>query len=236
MLQRYAEAIAIDEQKYLAELTDLLGFMSSWDRDAALKRYERMLFLAKDPQALMEELGTPTKIAVELARDYVPSPPPEKAAGWPEPLSEPKEETIQETHAAAAEEDAVPAPAPEPASEPVEEQPPARPKRPGGTAGALFWLFALAIGVPVGLFAIAIGIPLLVAGISLAAYLILYIPAGLMRFHLFSDVLFVSGAGLTGLALSVLVSWLGLWLSLTLCRLWIECVLMRLYSRAAGRN
>ena len=62
--------------------------MSSWDRDATIVRYERMFMTARDPEALMEELGTPTKIAVELARDYVPSPPPEEDAAWTKPLSQ----------------------------------------------------------------------------------------------------------------------------------------------------
>ena len=67
---------AIDERKYLAELNKLLAFMSSWDREAVLRSYEDRFDKAEDPYALMEELGTPTRVAVELANGYVSSPPP----------------------------------------------------------------------------------------------------------------------------------------------------------------
>lgn len=63
----------------MAELKKLLGFMSSWDREATLDRYEAMFDEDGDPEAVMEKLGSPTKVAVELAQDYVSSPPPGEA-------------------------------------------------------------------------------------------------------------------------------------------------------------
>ena len=51
----------------MAELDRLLGFMSSWDRDIALKKYQALSAAASDEQALIEELGTPTKLAIDLA-------------------------------------------------------------------------------------------------------------------------------------------------------------------------
>ena len=62
----------------MAELTRLLGFMSSWDRQAVLEKYEALFAAAEDPDALTEELGTPTKLAIDLAATYVPTPAPRR--------------------------------------------------------------------------------------------------------------------------------------------------------------
>lgn len=65
---------AINKQRFLAELSKLLSFMSSRDRQAIMDKYTAMFDEAGDEDALMRELGTPTKIAIGLAGDYVPSP------------------------------------------------------------------------------------------------------------------------------------------------------------------
>ena len=46
--------------------------MSTADRDAAIKKYSSMFDAAEDESALADELGTPTKLAISLARSYVP--------------------------------------------------------------------------------------------------------------------------------------------------------------------
>ena len=54
--------------------------MSSWDRYDALKKYQALFDAAADEQALIEELGTPTKLAIDLAASYVPTPSPSSLA------------------------------------------------------------------------------------------------------------------------------------------------------------
>ena len=44
----------INQERYLAELDRLLGFMSSWDRQAALKKYRAMFAACADEQALID--------------------------------------------------------------------------------------------------------------------------------------------------------------------------------------
>ena len=59
----------MDKKKYLAELEKLLGFMSSWDRQDAMARYAARFDEAEDVDALVESLGTPTRVAFVLAQD-----------------------------------------------------------------------------------------------------------------------------------------------------------------------
>ena len=60
----------------MAELSKLLGFMSAWDRREALIKYDALFDEAEDEHAFIESLGSPTKLAIGLALNYVPSPPP----------------------------------------------------------------------------------------------------------------------------------------------------------------
>ena len=60
----------------MAELSKLLGFMSAWDRRDALAKYDAMFDEAADEAELIDTLGSPTKLAIGLALNYVPSPPP----------------------------------------------------------------------------------------------------------------------------------------------------------------
>lgn len=46
--------------------------MSTADRAAAINKYSAMLDAAADADSVMQELGTPTKLAISLARSYVP--------------------------------------------------------------------------------------------------------------------------------------------------------------------
>lgn len=97
----------MNRQKFLAELSRLLGFMSSWDREAEIDKYTQMLDASEDEEAFIETLGTPTQIAINIAKDYKPSPRPGSGTAEPEP--EPERE-------------------PEPEPEPP--QPPPPPKKP----------------------------------------------------------------------------------------------------------
>ena len=106
----------MNRQKFLAELSRLLGFMSSWDRDAEMNRYIEMLDAAEDEEALIESLGTPTQLAISVAKSYTPTPRPGTQPPEPEPASEPDQAEA-------------PAPEPEPAPESEPAPPPEPPKK-----------------------------------------------------------------------------------------------------------
>ena len=205
---------AIDRQKYIAELNKLLGFMSAWDRKAALRRFERMFDRAEDEEALIESLGTPTKVAVELARDYEASPPPEDTGEWD-----------------------LPAGTRGPVLLPADAAEPARVRRelsPGGIFG--FILFALFVGLPVAALLICLGLPFMAVGAVAIGASFVTISETLGIFHLWSDFFMVAGVGLVVSAVALVVFWFGLWLSISLCRMWFVRVLGSVASRLCFRE
>jgi hypothetical protein len=233
----------------MAELARLLGFMSSWDRQAVLAEYAKKIEYCPDPDKLVEMLGTPTKVAIDLAQNYVPTPPPapigqsapaeteEAPAGAAEPPAPtgdaespaPAAETVP---APAAE--TVPAPAAEPpapaAAEPP-RQPVKKPLRPFGVV--LCVLLGLLLALPVALLALCLGIPFLTAGVGLVGALVSFLLHTVPQLGLISDILLVSGCGLVGTGLGLLLAAFGLWLSLTLAVLWIEKVMLPVGRRLA---
>ena len=60
----------INRQRYMAELSKLLTFMFKEDRDEILQHYNRLLDESDDPDALLAEFGSPTKLAVTISRSY----------------------------------------------------------------------------------------------------------------------------------------------------------------------
>lgn len=211
--------------------------MSTWDRRSTLSDYEAMFAAAENEEELMEQLGTPTKLAISLALNYVPSPPPEV----PEIIEEAEEGSVEgscEEPAAdapeAVEEAQVPAAAEAPGEEalpaPVEEaeEPvPAKKRkvRPFGLIVAI--LFGIVIGIPVALFLIILGIPFLVSGIGIIAAALIAAMNVIPMLTMISDILVIGGAGLAVCALGLLVAWFGLWLSFELGYLWISGVVFR---------
>lgn len=187
-----------------------------------LRRYERMFDLAEDPEKLIEDLGTPTKVAVELARDYVASPPPE-VPHWDglreEPLPDVQEDAVgpEEYGDPWAAEETLAA---------EEAREPGRRARPGGVVA--FVLFTLVLGVPVTVALICIGLPFLVLGVSLIAAAISTMLQNIGAFRLVSDLLLALGAGMVVAAAGLVLAWFGLWISIALCQLWLTKVLIPL--------
>ena len=215
----------MDRKKYLAELEKLLGFMSSWDRQDAMARYAARFDEAEDVDALIESLGTPTRVAFVLAQDYVPSPPPARPA--PDPAAE-LEQTLadfDENAPAPAEltVEAVEIPAPAPEEEPAG---PHLRWKPGATAA---WCAGgVVIGLPVAVALICLGIPFIAAGAGAAFYAVKMALAALRTLRLISDMLVVIGGGLAACAAGLVVAWFGVWLSLELGWLWIGRVVFGL--------
>ncbi|MCD7846407.1 MAG: hypothetical protein LUG57_11290, partial [Oscillospiraceae bacterium] len=64
----------MNKQRYLAELQRLLVFMTEEDRELTVQRYGE-LFDAAGPEgeeALVKQIGSPTKAAISLSRGYEP--------------------------------------------------------------------------------------------------------------------------------------------------------------------
>ena len=64
----------MNKQRYLAELRRLLVFMTEADKDAAVERFSLLFDAAgtEGEQALVDELGSPTKAAIGMSRKYAP--------------------------------------------------------------------------------------------------------------------------------------------------------------------
>lgn len=207
--------MTINKQSYLAELEKLLGFMSTWDRKAAIEKYSALFDEAGDEAALIKMLGTPTRLAISLAGSYVPTP-------MPAPAIEERDPILAEFE---GEKPAETVPAGETVSEePVQTQP--RRVRPFGLIAAI--LFGLVIGLPVAIVLICLGIPFLVlgCGVIFGAVWSVFEVIGLLA--MFSDILVIAGAGLILTALGLFTAWFGLWLSLALGQLWIGGAVLRL--------
>jgi len=231
----------------MAELTKLLGFMSSWDRQAVLSEYAAKFENCSDFDALLAELGTPTKVAISLAGDYVPSPPPEASAPVAETASPdaPETETPPEESAPAADSEPLPeeaeANAEEPAAvivtdpeEPVTPEPlpatdeaaaPAAPAAQKPRHSVFGIIVSVILGVLIALpFALAfacLGIPFFFGGIGTIAAAVTVMLRLIPPLGLFSDILLVLGSGLIVSAIGLLLAAFGFWLSFSLERLWL---------------
>lgn len=214
----------------MAELARLLGFMSAWDRRETLNKYEALFDEAGDEAELIATLGSPTRLAIDLARSYVPSPPPAvmpeepRAEEAPADEEQKPEETPSEPEEPAAE---VPVPEECAVAEAAEEAPrKARRARPFGIIVSI--IFGLVIGLPVAIALIIVGIPFIVFGAAAAALDVWAVISLVAALTMFSDILVVVGAALVVCALALLVLWFGLWLSFELGYLWINGVVLRL--------
>ncbi len=215
--------------------------MSSWDRAASLEKYSVLFDEAESEEELIAQLGTPTKLAIGLALNYVPSPAPtyvteEPVAAEEEEDTESSEAPAQEGAEAPADEDGEEGPAkaaelsPETLPEIFEDEPEEQFHKPKVRVIGLIAsiILGLAIGVPVAVVLICLGIPFLVTGASVAALAVWGFLTVVGMLTMFSDVLIIAGAGLILVALGLLLAWFGLWLSLSLGHLWIGGVVLRL--------
>ena len=243
----------INEQKYLAELTRLLGFMAAWDREAMLERYKRQFGGRMSDEEVIETLGSPTQAAINIARNYVPSPRPETwgddAPALPDAAEEDTPALPDETGPVFDGADALP---PEvrgagetradmlARSEPEEkekEPKPAGPKRRIRPAALTIYILAsVVIGLPVMLLLIAVGTPLMALGGGMAAGAVYACLRLILRLSMVSDMLLMGGAALVLIGIGLLVFWLGLWISISLGRVWIGGVIIRLGDKLCRRR
>lgn len=64
------------QEAYIAELSQLLFYMTPWDKAEALKEISAKINHPETGVQTMEEMGTPMKMAVTLHRQYEPTPEP----------------------------------------------------------------------------------------------------------------------------------------------------------------
>ena len=232
--------------------------MSSWDRQDALTKYRAMFAPCADEEALMEDLGTPTKLAISLAATYVPTPSPSALAAAlmqcpvaledmlrdpgilaadlnvpePEPEDAPKPETWVF--------DSAPAPAAEALPEldgtPETPEPPVMEKRIRGGALAAYLVPAVLIGLPIAVALVCLGLPFLCGGAALIGTSVYEALQVFGSLTLVSDMLLVGGATLLACAVGLLLAWFGLWLSMELCWLWVGRALVGLGKRLCLRE
>lgn len=209
--------------------------MSARDRAAEIAKYEAMFDECDDVEALVERLGTPTRVAVSIAAGYVPSPeeeifsePDAEAETPPEPEAKPESapaeeevpEQIQLGEVFAMPAAAAAAEAEEPAEAPAIQ----RSVRP--VALVFYLLFAVIIGIPVAIVLICFGVPFMAMGVGTVAGAMWCARSLIAMFSMFSDVLLTVGAAAVCCAVGLVVTWLGLWISIVLGRLWIGSALI----------
>ena len=242
----------MNAQKYLAELSRLLGFMSYWDREAVLERYKREFDGSRSDEEVIEAIGTPTKVAIDIARTYVPTPRPgtgeDSAAALPAAAEEDTPALPEETGRVFDGADELPPEVrgagavhmdmpfePEP-EEKKEDPEPAGPKRRIRPAALVIYILAaLVIGLPIALLLIAVGAPFMALGGGMAGGAVYTCLRLIMRLSMVSDMLLMGGAALVLIGLGLLVFWLGLWISISLGRAWIGGVVVRLGDKLCRR-
>lgn len=112
----------MNRQAYLAELAQLLYYMTAWDRDAALAKYTKLFEERDNDFAVIQELGSPMKLAVTLSRSYEASPEPAEDAAEQESPAPAEEIPTEVPEAVSAEETTEPAQTTEEPPEPAKEE------------------------------------------------------------------------------------------------------------------
>ena len=117
----------MNRQAYLAELAQLLYYMTAWDRDAALAKYTKLFEERDNDFAVIQELGSPMKLAVTLSRSYEASPEPAEDAAEQESPAPAEETPAEVPEEVSAETPPEPAQTTEETPEPAKEDSPDSP-------------------------------------------------------------------------------------------------------------
>ena len=221
--------------------------MSAWDREAMLERYKRQFGGRMSDEEVIETLGSPTQAAINIARNYVPSPRPET---WGDDAAEEDMPALpEETGRVFDGADELPPEVrgaggtradmlitPEPEEEEEKPRPVGSKRRIRPAALIIYILVSLVIGLPVTLLLIAAGTPLMALGGGMAAGAVYACLRLILRLSMVSDMLLMGGAALVLVGLGLLVFWLGLWISISLGRVWIGGVIIRLGDKLCRRR
>lgn len=244
----------MNKQRYLAELRRLLVFMTEEDRELAIRHYGDIFDAAGEAgeTALIEQLGSPTRAAIALSRNYEPGnirnlPKAPASAAKPraaftqtqedpwgdlptfevpileeEPAEAPPVPAETKADAPAAS----PASEPEPLPEPDFPEPETYYERsmPLGAGIAVLVLVMIAIGVPLAAAALALIAVCLAPGAAGLVGAWLVFVGGLWCISYMADAVLIFGAALLVLAVGLVILWGGVWLASRLVRLYIRGV------------
>ena len=97
-------------------------------------------------------------------------------------------------------------------------------------------ILSVIIGLPIAVVLILVGVPFIALGVGLVAADVYALMGLIPMLGMVSDILLVTGGGVVLGAVGVLLTWLGLWISLSLGGLWIGGVILRLGSRLCFRK
>lgn len=226
----------MNKQRYLAELQQLLVFMTEEDRELAIRHFGDIFDAAgaEGEAALVEKLGSPTKSAISLSRGYEPGTI-KNLPALPQGFGKPKAALTQtqddpwgdlptfEVSPARAGDatDGDEAPAEElPAENPIlpvedeetgEEDEFDRPM-PLGLGVSLLTLILIAIGIPLAVLFLALMAVCVAPGAAVIFGAYLVAVGGLWCLTYMADALLMFGASLLTLAIGLLVLWGGIWL------------------------
>ena len=92
------------------------------------------------------------------------------------------------------------------------------------------------IGLPIAAVLVCIGLPFIAAGAALIFTSVLQTLRIIGLLRLVSDMLLTGGAALIVCAVGLLLCWLGLWISMELCWLWVGKALTGLGRRLCVRE
>ena len=261
------EDVALNRQRFLAELARLLVFMTESDRELTVADYAAQFDeVGEAGEAdLIKSLGSPTKVAISLSRGYTPGQittenrhrealqKAERATmtvrsemdgiedfvpGGSEENDDPVRAILRsldesDAEAERQEREWGTRPAAEPSEPsvwdfPEEEEEPAYIRASStfsrGTGTALLALVLLIVGVPLALATLVVLAVWLVPGVGgfLGAWLCAV--GALWTLSYMADALVLLGLGFFSLAAGLLLLWLGIWLDVTLVRLFIRGV------------
>ena len=217
----------MNKQRYIAELAQLLSFMTSADRAETLRRYGDMFDAAGEAgaQALIKRIGSPTAAAVRLSRAYAPGHivdemlPDEMAAEAEAGAGEPQTETLHGTARFiampldAGEEDGLPEP-----TVTVERAMPLWAGIP------LFILAVVVIALPLAAVVIAL-LPVLAApGAAVLVGAWVAFVGGLWCISYIADAVMLFGVAFIILAVGLFVLFAGLWLAVKLITLYCRAL------------
>ena len=231
----------------LLEELSMAEFLQGLEEDAERARQEAEAEAAAKERAAAEAAkGAEPEPTDETGTPEFPAETPAEGEGATEPETEPvgtdaqnQSEEPQEveeqppilSNDAPEVEDAGSAASPQPeepqapeAEGPQTEAPPAREKTSQTTFGGVLAFLGLSLipGLPVMALLALLGVPFMGLGVFGAVWFWRLSQALLPGFALWSDSLLLLGCGLTVLAVCLLLFWLGLWITLSFCRLWIR--------------